>query len=50
MPDPFPLTSLADLADGVSDVKCHWSDGLVQIALFDNILYTINKFKFAIDL
>ena len=29
-----------------SDVKCYWSDGLVKNALFDNILYTINKFYF----
>ena len=27
-----------------SDVKYYWSDGLVKNALFDNILYTINKF------
>jgi hypothetical protein len=33
-----------------SDVKCYWSDGLVKNALFDNILYTINKFNFDIDL
>ena len=33
-----------------SDVKCYWSDGLVKNALFDNILYTINKFYFDIDL
>ena len=32
-----------------SDVKCYWSDGLVKIALLDNILYTINKFYFDID-
>ena len=33
-----------------SDVKCYWSDGLVKNALYDNILYTINKFYFDIDL
>jgi hypothetical protein len=33
-----------------SDVKCYWSDGLMKNALFDNILYTINKFYFDIDL
>jgi hypothetical protein len=33
-----------------SDFKCYWSDGLVKNALFDNILYTINKFYFDIDL
>jgi hypothetical protein len=27
-----------------SDVKYYWSDGLVKNALFDNILYIINKF------
>ena len=26
MPDPFPLTSLADLADGVTDVPFHPKD------------------------
>jgi hypothetical protein len=33
-----------------SDVKWYWSDGLVKNALFDNILYTIDKFYFDIDL
>jgi hypothetical protein len=33
-----------------SDIKCYWSDGLVKNALFDNILYTINKFYFDIGL
>jgi hypothetical protein len=32
-----------------SDIKCYWSDGLVKNALFDNILYTIDKFYFDID-
>ena len=33
-----------------SDVECYWSDGLVKNALFDTILYTINKLYFDIDL
>jgi hypothetical protein len=33
-----------------SDVKCYWSGGLVKNALFNNILYTINKFYFDVDL
>jgi hypothetical protein len=73
MPNPLPLTSLADLANGVTVFPFHpkqaqwvndrvkllamvthqhfyWSDGLVKNALFNNILYTINKFYFDIDL
>jgi hypothetical protein len=44
MPNPFPLTSLADLADGVTVVPFHTKHAQwVKNALFDNILYTINR-------
>ena len=38
----FPVNS--------SDVKCYSSNCLMKNALFNNILYTINKFCFDIDI